>query len=150
MHKFSLLRHVSKALLLEQMDNPLIGQTDRLLLNEEERKGLLTKALKIKERSKADNVQLEFFDGFLRRLSIAQKDFDKGQYDNNYIDRVPCYVGWSFSRILADGNVVPCCRGTKKIMGNIEKESFKTIWLSSQYNEFRSKAKYLSKHDAYF
>ncbi len=127
-----------------------IGQTDKLLLNGNERRGLLEKALKIKQMSQRDNIQLEFFDGFLRRISKSQNDFERGEYDKFDIDKIPCYVGWIFSRILADGSVVPCCRGVRKIMGNINRTAFKDIWFSSQYNEFRAKAKYLSKSDSYF
>jgi len=35
-------------------------------------------------------------------------------------------------------------------MGNINKSSFKDIWHSLEYNEFRTKAKYLHKQDSYF
>ena len=35
-------------------------------------------------------------------------------------------------------------------MGNINKTSFRDIWFSKNYNEFRSKAKYLSKENSYF
>ncbi|MBL7196817.1 MAG: radical SAM protein [Candidatus Omnitrophica bacterium] len=126
------------------------GQTDKLVMNEQERRRVLEWALEIKERSKKDKVQLEFFDGFLKRLSVSQQHFEKGEYDKCDVDKIPCYVGWVFSRILADGSVAPCCRGVKKIMGNINKKSFKEIWFSPQYNEFRAKAKYLSKSNSYF
>ncbi len=125
-------------------------QTDGLLLNEEERKTLLNIALQIKEKNEKHDMQLEFFDGFLRRISNFRQDFEKGKYDRFAVEEIPCYAGWIFSRILADGSVVPCCRGVKKIMGNINEKSFKDIWNSAQYNEFRAKAKYLSKTDAYF
>ena len=126
------------------------GQTDKLIMNEQERKEVLKKALEIKERGRKDKIQLEFFDGLLRRLSKTGTDFMKGRYDKFAVDKIPCYVGWIFTRILADGNVAPCCRGVKKIMGNINEAPFKKIWFSSQYNEFRAKAKYLSKSNSYF
>ena len=148
MHEFG-LQYGADTLYFTIVD-VLSGQTDKLLLNEEQRKQLLEKALKIKEKNEKDNVKLEFFDGFLRRLSKSQEDFEKGEYDKFDVDRIPCYAGWVFSRILADGNVAPCCRGVKKIMGNINEDSFKSIWNSARYNEFRAKAKYLSKSDNYF
>ncbi|MCD6218821.1 SPASM domain-containing protein, partial [Candidatus Calescamantes bacterium] len=110
----------------------------------------LEKALKIKERSKKDNIELEFFNGFLRRISSCEEDFSKGDYDKSEVENTPCYVGWIFARILADGSVAPCCRGVKKIMGNIKINSFKDIWFSPEYNEFRAKAKYLPKSSPYF
>lgn len=126
------------------------GQTDKLLMNGEERKDVLKNALEIQERSKEDHIQLQFFNGFLRRISKSQEDFEKGEYDKCDIEQIPCYAGWIFARILADGNIAPCCRGIKKIMGNINEESFKKIWFSDKYNEFRVKAKYLSKSNDYF
>ena len=125
-------------------------QTDKLLLDEQQRRELVNKAARIKQRNSNDKMELEFFDGFLRRISMPQKDFAKGEYDKCDVNKIPCYVGWIFSRVLADGNVVPCCRGAKKVMGNINQKSFSDIWFSQLYNEFRAKAKYLSKDNAYF
>jgi MoaA/NifB/PqqE/SkfB family radical SAM enzyme len=126
------------------------GQTEHFLLNEEERRELLTLASEVKVENEKHNIQLEFFDGFIRRLSKPQGDFEKGQYDKFDIDDIPCYAGWIFSRVLADGSVAPCCRGVKKIMGNIHESSFRDIWFSEKYNEFRAKAKFLSKDNHYF
>ena len=148
MYEFG-LKYKTDALYFTLVD-VFLGQTDVFLLNIEERKELFRKALEIKERSKKDNVYLESFEGFLRRLSMSQDDFKKGEYDKAIINKIPCYAGWIFSRILADGSVAPCCRGVKKIMGNINEKSFKDIWYSSEYNEFRAKAKYLPKENSYF
>jgi len=73
-----------------------------------------------------------------------------GEYDKLAINEIPCYAGWIFARVLADGSIAPCCRGVKKIMGNINEKSFKDIWFSRNYNEFRAKAKYLPKENPYF
>ena len=127
-----------------------LHQTDIFLLNPEEKEELSRKALEIEQRSKKDNICLEFFEGFLRRLSVPQNDFEKGEYDKSVINKIPCYAGWIFARILADGSIAPCCRGVKKIIGNINEKSFKEIWYSSAYDKFRAKAKYLSKEDVYF
>ena len=126
------------------------GQTDRLLLSESDRKSLLNKAEELKKRSGDGDICLQYFDGFMRRLSNAPADFSKGEYDRSFIDKIPCYIGWLFSRVLADGTIVPCCRGGKKAMGNINQASFKDIWFSPEYDEFRSKAKFLSKDAGFF
>lgn len=125
-------------------------QTDKLLLNDEERKELIAMALGIKKRGEENRIQLEFFDGFLQRISKSKKDFEKGEFDKYDSNKIPCYAGWIFSRVLADGNIAPCCRGVRKTMGNINEKSFKNIWFSTEYNEFRAKAKYLSKSNNYF
>ena len=126
------------------------GQTDRLLLSEDDRKGLVSKAEVLKKRAEDDGICLQYFDGFIRRLSNAPADFSKGEYDRSFINRIPCYIGWLFSRILADGTVAPCCRGVKKATGNINRTSFKDIWFSREYDEFRSKAKFMSKDTRFF
>ncbi|MBN2120950.1 MAG: radical SAM protein [Candidatus Omnitrophica bacterium] len=128
----------------------LSGQTDVLLLSEKQRIYLYRQALRLKEMAKAEGVELEFFEGLLRRLSDSKSGYSKGEYDREYIDKIPCYVGWIFARVLANGQVAPCCRGVKKDMGNINNKSFKEIWFSRGYDEFRARAKFLSKSDIYF
>ena len=53
---------------------------------------------------------------------------------------MPCYFGWLFSVIDADGNVYPCCfqdRSPSSEIGNIRKDDFGTIWSSKKYKDFR-------------
>ncbi|MBU1864370.1 MAG: radical SAM protein [Candidatus Omnitrophica bacterium] len=85
---------------------------------------------------------------FLRRIK-AVKERQKTEYDSN-VDKLPCYAGWDFARILTNGNVIPCCKGYLRPLGNIYKDSFKTIWMSRRYDEFRKKGKSLKKSDPYF
>jgi len=127
------------------------GQTDACVLEDSQRSSLLEKALALRARNEsAGSLALEFFDGFIRRLSVPKSEFTHGLYDKAGVNKIPCYVGWIFARILADGSVAPCCRAVKKIMGNINEQSFKKIWFSPKYNEFRGRAKYLSKEHPYF
>ena len=85
---------------------------------------------------------------FLRRIK-AVKGKKVMEYDVKVND-TPCYAGWDFARILTNGDVIPCCKGYRKPLGNIYHDSFHSIWLSQKYNEFRKKAKSTSKGDAYF
>jgi MoaA/NifB/PqqE/SkfB family radical SAM enzyme len=50
--------------------------------------------------------------------------------------RVPCYVGWYFALVLADGTVGPCCECLKSI-GTLQKQRFRDIWFGEQYRRFR-------------
>ena len=100
-------------------------------------------ALKPEKRPQLDN-----FEGFIRRLNSLRSGNDK--FDSGSVNSIPCYAGWIFSRVLADGNIVPCCRGVNKVMGNTNSEDFAKIWHNHLYNSFRSKAKYLDKNAAYF
>ena len=48
----------------------------------------------------------------------------------------PCYKGWTFSWILANGDVVPCCDCSGPI-GNINDKPFEQIWNSPDYSAVR-------------
>lgn len=53
---------------------------------------------------------------------------------------MPCYYGWLFSVVDADGNVYPCCfqnRNPASAIGNIHQDDFKTLWVSAKYSYFR-------------
>jgi radical SAM protein with 4Fe4S-binding SPASM domain len=126
--------------------------TESLLLDKEQKRVVLQQAEQIKklweDLPQIRKIQLDYFEGFISRL---EEDKDSaGNYDCSRIDKIPCYVGWTFARVLADGSLVPCCRAVNKKMGNLNSLDFKGIWLSSKYAEFRSKAKYLSKTEPYF
>ena len=58
--------------------------------------------------------------------------------DTFYYDN-PCYVGWTYAMILANGAVMPCCY-CGVAMGNINDDSFKNIWFGDRYNRFRKVA----------
>ena len=87
-------------------------------------------------------------------------DFEKGsdlipiqdqysRYQKNGVDNMKiksdhlnkCWKMWHSCVMTWDGNIVPCCfdKDAKYIMGNIHKHSFKEIWNSEKYQEFRSK-----------
>lgn len=54
---------------------------------------------------------------------------------------VPCYVGWFFTNILANGSVMPCCQCSKPIDRVGPNRRFKDIWRSQRYRTFRVAAK---------
>jgi len=96
---------------------------------------------------KEEFLNLLGFGSFFRRIS---SEFPKGSYDSNIIDSMPCYVGWLYTRILTNGDVIPCCKAHLFPLGSLYKNSFKEIWFSKKYDEFRKKAKKLKKSDKYF
>jgi MoaA/NifB/PqqE/SkfB family radical SAM enzyme len=51
--------------------------------------------------------------------------------------RIPCIIGYMFTRIQADGTVQGCC-GCPHILGDMKKNSFNDIWYGSLYNRFRN------------
>jgi len=51
-----------------------------------------------------------------------------------------CWKMWHSCVITWDGKVVPCCfdKDAHHVMGDVKTSSFREIWLSDQYNAFRS------------
>jgi radical SAM protein with 4Fe4S-binding SPASM domain len=59
-------------------------------------------------------------------------------------ESLPCYYGWLFSVIDADGNVYPCCfqdNGASCSFGNIKEAGFGKVWFSKKYRDFRGQFK---------
>jgi MoaA/NifB/PqqE/SkfB family radical SAM enzyme len=54
--------------------------------------------------------------------------------------KIPCYIGWVFSLITAQGLVVPCCQ-CNETLGDLRNSNFREIWFSHQYDSFREKMK---------
>jgi len=130
--------------------DPIPKKTDILLLNEHERKELLREVKSIIHYKKLGsfrktNVLIEtFYERIKNERSTA------GVYDEFVVNEIPCYVGWVFARIMADGSVIPCLKAHKMPMGNIYKESFKEIWKSERYNNFRRMAVLYNKKNSFF
>ncbi|MFH2020500.1 MAG: radical SAM/SPASM domain-containing protein [archaeon] len=97
-------------------------------------------------------VHVEFLNllghgAFTRRMNSKNNN---GIYDENVVEKIPCYVGWTYTRILPNGDVIPCCKGHRMPIGNIMNKRLKEIWYSSPYNIFREMAKTKSKKHPYF
>ncbi len=124
-----------------QVIDPVSGYTDRLLLSDKERKELKYKLNSLKPRMEElalkRNIRVCELDEFIRRIS--SENASTGHYDEAEITKIPCYAGWVFSRITADGNVNFCLKTDEYPIGNIYKQSFKEIWYSEQYDDFRER-----------
>jgi MoaA/NifB/PqqE/SkfB family radical SAM enzyme len=132
--------------------------TESLLLGEPERKNLLEYLYEIKKNynsttfqyqaSDGGSITLSDFDGFIRR--VEKLNTLTGVYDREIVEEYPCYTGWLFARIMATGDIAPCCKGHRMKMGNIHENSFKDIWYSDTYNKFRYNGLHLDKSNPYF
>lgn len=107
---------------------------DSLRLEQEailELKGSLKRAARLaRSRGLKTNIQALF-------PSLPQLAMD---YRRDATLEDPCYAGWYFCLILADGTTSPCCQcmGT---MGNLRERSFPEIWKSPVYRQFREEAR---------
>jgi MoaA/NifB/PqqE/SkfB family radical SAM enzyme len=133
--------------------DPIVDRTEGLLLKPDQVLQLEHQLDRIERKNEAlpprQRIELENWEGFRRRVRSSREQ-QKGEYDKGVIDAIPCYVGWIFCRILANGDVVPCCRGSNFPLGNINTDGFRKTWTGERYTEFREKAKTLSKNDPYF
>ncbi len=139
--------------------DPIKDRTDCLLINEREGKFLedffnklekdydFEKSLYVSPEGKG-SISITAFSDFKRRLS--NRGYKRGIYDEARIVNIPCYVGWLFVRAMATGNIVPCCKGHRMVLGNLYKDSFIDIWNSNQYRKFRYNAKNLKKTHPFF
>jgi glycosyltransferase involved in cell wall biosynthesis/MoaA/NifB/PqqE/SkfB family radical SAM enzyme len=125
------------------------GYTDCLLLNDEQRRELHGRCTKIAERVEREKIGLDLFrfDQFLRRVSSSD---GRGNYDQQVVDSLPCTIGWTFARVLPDGNVNPCLKAHRYPLGNIHHASFRDIWSSPRQYEFRRQTNQLKKKGEIF
>jgi MoaA/NifB/PqqE/SkfB family radical SAM enzyme len=134
--------------------DPIPGKTDILLLNDVQLSELRETAEKLRHKicsAEKDLIPLPKivqFDQFLRR--IADKSSLSGNYDQGIIDSFPCYAGWVFSRIIPDGNVNACLKAHRIPVGNINQESFRTLWNSPKQRAFRKETAVCKKASSFF
>lgn len=67
------------------------------------------------------------FDALTKSYSIKNQLFDH------------CWKMWHSCVVTWDGKIVPCCfdKDAAHVLGNLNKESFSTVWQSENYNNFR-------------
>lgn len=133
--------------------DPVEDRTEGLMVGPQHVDELDAQLDRIERRNRSlpprQQLELENWEGFRRRVGSVRSQ-QAGEYDKSVIDEIPCYVGWIFCRILANGDVAPCCRGSDLPLGNINTDGFKAVWHGKRYTEFRDKALNLSKSDPYF
>jgi radical SAM protein with 4Fe4S-binding SPASM domain len=54
--------------------------------------------------------------------------------------KIPCYMGWYFALITAEGSIFPCCQCMEQL-GNLQQERFRDAWYSQRYSAFRENMK---------
>jgi MoaA/NifB/PqqE/SkfB family radical SAM enzyme len=128
------------------------GSTESLLLSGRDR-GFVSEACRRIEKKNTtmfgrQRLFLDNFAGFRNRIN--ETGAHKGKYDEKRVEEIPCYIGWIFCRIMADGKVAPCCRGVNIPMGDLHENSFTDIWYSDRYNHFRKCAKNMQDHRSFF
>jgi len=116
------------------------GKTDGLVLSAKDKSALLDSLKQIPELTALfgdkyqHTLRINNFKTFMKRI----KNFNKGIYDKEILESMPsCYAGWSFARILANGEVNSCLKSFKTPVGSIYEKSFAEIWMGAKQNKFR-------------
>ncbi|MFA5362813.1 MAG: radical SAM protein [Candidatus Omnitrophota bacterium] len=131
------------------------GKTDSLLLTDAQRKEVIEEVkaqkLRLDEFNKREGgivTFIEQYDSFISRMSAESAV--RGGYEAHTVTAQPCYAGWAFARILANGNVNPCLKAHRISVGNIYEQPFGKIWNGAEQREFRRKSFALDGKDDYF
>jgi len=125
------------------------GVTDLFLLNKEQLNFVKQEFINIVKslNSKNHRIKIDNKNIFLKRISNPQACF--GEYDTS-IDRIPCYAGWTFLRLRANGDFNSCLKSHRVPIGNIYKDNFLSTWNNFLQQEFRVNSLKVPKNKEYF
>ncbi len=81
-------------------------------------------------------------------IAVAMAQTRKeGGWSRRIHQQIPCYAGYYFAVILADGKVIGCC-ACDRALGNAAATPFSTIWHSRAYQAFRQQCFLLPRQQA--
>jgi MoaA/NifB/PqqE/SkfB family radical SAM enzyme len=78
--------------------------------------------------------------GVLTNIELFRARSSDAKRSKEIHSKIPCYIGWYFAIILADGTVNPCCE-CLRMLGSLKQNSFREIWFSEAYRKFRGEIK---------
>jgi MoaA/NifB/PqqE/SkfB family radical SAM enzyme len=70
--------------------------------------------------------------------------------DSALVHGMPCFAGWTYARVMADGRVIPCLKAHRVPSGDLHREGFASIWHGARQRAFRRAAREFRKDDGYF
>jgi radical SAM protein with 4Fe4S-binding SPASM domain len=70
--------------------------------------------------------------------------------DSALVHEQPCFAGWNYARVMADGRVIPCLKAHRVPSGNIHDEPFSAIWSGARQAAFRRAARRVRKEGPFF
>jgi len=122
------------------------GITDSFLLSKEQLKSLKHEYINLSGKLK---IKSYFFNKelFIRRISNPNAAY--GEYDT-LVERIPCYTGWLFLRLRANGDLNSCLKSHRIPIGNLYRENFSSAWNGLLQQRFREKGLSISKDKEYF
>lgn len=70
--------------------------------------------------------------------------------DSELVHAVPCFAGWTYARVMADGRVIPCLKAHRIPSGNVNERSFSSIWHGAKQAAFRDATRVVRKDGPFF
>lgn len=70
--------------------------------------------------------------------------------DAALVHQLPCFAGWTYARVMADGRVIPCLKAHRIPSGTIHEASFNDIWQGSRQAAFRRATRAVRKDGPFF
>ena len=120
----------------------VVPNTRTLLLDENDLEILKAKLAIAQQKSTRYGIPTNMDEFHITTISGLRN----GVYSKNLYQRIPCYVGFTYSRIKVDGDIAPCCGCYEWSMGNLNEKHFKQIWEGQEYSAFRKISRKISAH----
>lgn len=120
----------------------VVPNTRTLLLDENDLEILKAKLAVAQQKSMRYGIPTNMDEFRITTMSGLRN----GVYSKNLYQKIPCYVGFTYSRIKVDGHVAPCCGCYEWSMGSVNEKQFKDIWEGQEYSGFREISRKISKH----
>jgi hypothetical protein len=95
-------------------------------------------------------VKLQIVNKELIESRLDSDRAEEGKYELDVVTKQPCYVGWMFLRVLANGEVNSCLKSHRMPVGNIYEQSIRDIWNGEKQRLFRQKTLKHDPADAFF
>lgn len=112
----------------------------------------LAKLVPSKEQAAAAREQLTEIKTYLESHGVKHnidhflKIWERKLDTTSLYSVIPCYYGWAAVRIMANGEVYPCCRCYDSL-GNVSDTAFRDIWFGEAYRKFRNSAHRINKQN---
>ena len=131
------------------MPDIIPGLTDRFLLSDTDAQWIKNELnlwdANIKKRS--IKIKIAYKDLLLKRLK--DPGVSQGKYDE-FAGKIPCYCGWNYARLRANGDLNTCLKSHRMPMGNMYQSDFISCWNGSSWQEFREKSLAFPKDKEFF
>ncbi len=123
------------------------GYTDHLGVTADAARRILAQLEPLLSRPAWRTPRVLGIDESVARLRALSEDRPP---DADLVHTVPCFAGWTYARVMADGRVIPCLKAHRIPSGNLHDRSFSDIWHGAAQATFRQATRAVRKEGAFF